>query len=148
MFRVITVTGLFAAAAILSWSTAASSQEKKEDKKEEKGAVISSLKDGGKVDQSEDVEGELKTDGWPVVFVKPLDGSQPYWVQAEISEVKDKKFVASVQFGDDKSTGKKFKIIICVAATKADAQKFMAGKTQQTLPPGLSKSDAITVERK
>jgi len=62
--------------------------------------------------------------------------------------VKSKKFVGQVQFGDDKSTGKKFKIVVVVASTKDDAQKFVAGKTQQTLPAGLPKSEVITVERK
>lgn len=148
MFRIIVASGVFATAVLLSGSTVVSAQEKKDDKKEESGALISSLKDGGKVDQSEDVEGELKKDGWPVIFVKPLDGNQPWYPQAEITELKDKKFVGQVQFGDDKSAGKKFKIVVVVVSTKEDAQKFVAGKTQQTLPPGLPKSDAITLVRK
>lgn len=138
------------AIAVSFWLPTTHAQDKKEDKKEDPAAIIVGLKEGAKVEQSEDVNGELKSDGYPVIFVKPLEGgNQPWWIQAPIEEVTDKKFSGQVQFGaDDSKPGTKFRVVIVVAKDKAEALKFERGKTRAALPPGLPKSDPITVVRK
>jgi hypothetical protein len=114
---------------------------------EKKEVVVLSPKEGGKVSQSEDVDGQLNVPGWPVLLVKP-EGDQPWWVQSPVDEVVMGKFTSQAQFGEaDTKAGTKFKIVVVVAPSKDEARKFERGMKRKSLPAGLPRSEPVSVVR-
>jgi hypothetical protein len=139
------VPALAFAGAVLLGLAAAQAQ----DKKEEKEVTILSPKEGSKVSQYEEIDGRLDPKkGWPVLLVQPLAPGQPWWIQATVEDVTDGKFTAKAQFGDDKTKGgAKFRVVVVLAKDKAAAEKFEAGTTKNSLPPGLPRSEYLNVVR-
>ena len=117
------------------------------DPKEVPAAVLEPA-EGAKVEQSSEVIGEVLVPGWPVVLVKPLAGDQLWWVQSPVEEVRGGRFTTPVLFGNDETkSGTQFRIVILVAKTKDEAMKFERGQTKGALPPGLPRSEQVTVMR-
>jgi len=142
-------TGLFIAAVVaLLFGSAFLVAEPPDKKEEKKDVVVTSPKEGAKVSQSEEIEGQLNTEGWPVVFVKPEVGDFPWWVQTPVEEVVKGKFSTTAQFGDAATKpGTRYRIQIVVAKSKEDAMKFERGMTRNALPAGLPRSDPVKVVR-
>lgn len=137
---------LVPAVVVMATAIPGAAQEKKAA-----GVVITSPTDGQNVEQSEQVEGQLRVErGWPVVFVKALtDSGQAWWVQSAVDEVSGGNFAAQCTFGtEDTKPGTKFRIVVVLARTKEDAGRFEAGKKMSTLPPGLPRSEPLSVTRK
>jgi len=142
MFRFTIRLAVFAVA-FLAWDTRCLVAADKEAN-----IAIVSPKDGAKAAQSEEVEGKLNIDGWPVVLVQPQAGEKVWWIQEPVEEIDKGKFTVPVRLGDDKTpVGTKFKLVIIVAKDKQEAQKYERGKTRATLPPGLPKSEPVVVSR-
>jgi len=123
-----------------------------QEKKKEAVAAITAPKDGGKVDQTDQVEGKLNTtEGWPVVVIKPLVGIEPWWVQPPVEELKDGEFSIQAHFGNEETKpGTKFRVMIFVAKSKTDAHSYKANTTLKALPPESKhpRSEPVEVERK
>jgi len=133
-------------AALLAWNLPSASCA--EEEKKEKDAVIVSPKEGAKVSSSEEVEGKLNIEGWPVILVQPLVEGEPWWIQGSVEELDEGKFTTTAQFGNTETkAGTKFKIIIVVAKNQEAAKKFEKGKTRTALPAGLPRSAPVTVVR-
>lgn len=146
--RIVTNTALLViAAAVFALTSIAGAEGKKDEEKAK--AKITAPEENGEVDKSDEIEGELMTDGWPVVLVKPLAGESEWWIQSLVSEVKDGKFSTQCQFGDDKTEpGTKFRVIVIVAKNKKEAETYKRGEKRTSLPAGLPRSKQVTVKRK
>jgi hypothetical protein len=117
-----------------------------DENKEEREAVVLSPKEGAKVSQTEELEGKLNTEGWPVVLVKPLVADEPWWVQSPVDELNKGKFTTELRFGNEQTKpGTKFRVVIVVAKSKEEAFKFERGMTRAALPAGLPRSVPVTV---
>jgi hypothetical protein len=111
---------------------------------------ILSPTDGARVTAQEAVEGRLKDaqGAWPVAFVKPLVGTEPWWLQGQVEEIENGRFTCDVRFGDlTTRAGTKFRIAIVLVKSKEEALKYRAGDTRLVLPPGLPRSEIVTVVR-
>jgi hypothetical protein len=120
-----------------------------QEKKDKPPVTLLSPKDGAVVPQVEELEGRVDgKDAWPVVFVRPLVGEEPWWVQPAVTDVVSGQWTGKIHFGNnDTPAGTKFSVIVGVARNKEEAAKFKAGTTLETLPPDLPHSAPITVYR-
>lgn len=108
--------------------------------------AISSPRDGEAVEQHSEIDGQISIiEGYPVVFVKPSGNS--WWVQ-DPATVTDGAFSARLNVGNETTpAGTKFHIVVTVARSKSEALKFQPGMELPALPPGLIRSNPITVTR-
>jgi hypothetical protein len=142
MHRQVTLSFALAATGILFALPPASARPDRS----EPPAVITSPSEKARVGTSEEIEGQLAVEGWPVVLVRPMLPDQPWWVQAPVEEVAKGKFSAQVQLGDGMTEkGTRFRIIVVVAPTREEALKFKRGATRTSLPAGLPRSEPVTV---
>lgn len=127
----------------------AESEGSAQDKEEKPKVSITSPKDGAKLDMTEDLEGKLNVSGWPVIVVKPLIGSEPWYVQPAVEEVtEDGDFAGVVYIGDgDTKPGTRFRLIVFVVKTKAAAERYRPGMRLKTIPAGRPRSERVTVTR-
>ena len=105
--------------------------------------------DGIKVSYQEAVEGQLKLKGaWPVVFVRPLDAGQGWWVQDPCDVSDSGAFTCGVRYGDGSTPpGTRYSVVVMVMRSKAEAERFRPGQQLTSLPSGYPKSHSITVSR-
>jgi len=112
--------------------------------------AITAPKANGMVDETDEVDGKLTNPGhaWPVVLVKPA-GDQPYYVQDEVTSIASSgEFTAKAHFGIQSTpSGTKFKIVIAMAPSQADAGKLKQGTALDTPPAGWPKSEPVNVVR-
>jgi hypothetical protein len=119
-----------------------------DENSEQREVVVLSPRDGAKVSQTEEVEGKVTAEGWPVVFVKPLAGDEPWWTQSPVEELNNGKFTSQVYFGNEQTkAGTKFRVVVVVARNKGEAHKFERGTTRSALPGGLPRSAPVNVTR-
>jgi len=120
------------------------------DEERKRPAKILSPESDSEVDRFEDLGGEItQKGGWPVILVRPLIEDEPWYVQPPVMAVDDGEFTTRVYFGDQKSApGTRFRIVILVARSRLEAAKFKEGTPFRAIPPGLGRSNWITVTLK
>jgi hypothetical protein len=104
---------------------------------------------GAEVSRTEDVTGEVRIKGWPVVFVRALNEGEFWWAQPAVREVSDNgRFAVHCHFGQQGTPpGTTFSVVVVVAPSREEAERFRAGQQFTSLPIGLPKSLAVTVVR-
>lgn len=108
--------------------------------------AIVSPKEGASVAQTDQIEGKLRIDGWPVVAVRPEDGE--WWFQPRVEEVSDGSFTGQVYFGGEETrAGTRFSVVILAARDKEAAGRFPSGARWKSLPDNLPRSAIVTVTR-
>jgi hypothetical protein len=112
-------------------------------------AAILEPGEGAEVSQTDPVTGKVRIDGWPVVCVRALNEGESWWVQPAVGQLDDeRRFSIRCHFGQQGSPpGTKFRVVILVAPTRQEAERFRAGQQFTSLPVGLPKSMAVTVIR-
>jgi hypothetical protein len=120
-----------------------------QEKKDRPPATLLSPRDGAVVAQAEELEGRVEGKGtWPVVFVRPLVGEEPWWLQPAVPDVVSGQWTARAHFGNkDTPAGTRFSLVVGVAKSKEAAAAFKEGTTLETLPPDLPHSTPVTVYR-
>jgi len=110
---------------------------------ETKSVIIQSPKEKEMVAKADEVKGICAVKGAiPVVFVKPLDGTDWYVQESTIRD--GAKFKCKAHFGEAESKGK-FKIVV-VAVPVDKVKNFSEGDKIATLPD-YPASDPVTVTR-
>ena len=90
---------------------------------------------------------------YPVVFVRPLVGNLPYWIQPPVAQVgPDCVFTLKpTYFGENDPRitppGTRFEVVVVAANCREQAMSFREGVRVSTLPANLPASTPVTVIR-
>jgi hypothetical protein len=102
-------------------------------------------RDGQLVQEAENLAGHIRG-GYPVILVRPV--SLGVWYVQSPAEVNRGEFNTPVHFGDrDTPSGTKFQVVVAVTKSREQALEYRIGSTRSSLPPGLVRSETITVVR-
>ena len=99
------------------------------------------------------VEGRFEGEGWPVVFVGYYDApwspnQEWWWIENPVESLADGAFRIDVGVGDEKTPpGSRFQIVVVVAKSREEADKYIKWSDHESLPANLPRSKMIQVTR-